>query len=58
VDTLAGAIIKRLSYGHRDASRSSPRGSSRHLARDLAQLEEVERDATERADCEVDLARS
>ena len=46
VDTLVGAIIKRLSRGRRTASRSSPRASSRASdPADLAQLEDVERDA-------------
>jgi ATP-dependent phosphofructokinase / diphosphate-dependent phosphofructokinase len=46
VDTLAGAIIKRLSYGHRDGVAVLAEGLVLDIApEDLAQLEDVERDA-------------
>jgi len=46
VDTLAGAIIKRLSYGHRDGVAVIAEGLVLDISpEDLAQLEEVERDA-------------
>src|SRR5512136_3245694 len=46
VDTLAGAIIKRLSYGHRDGVAVIAEGLVLDIdADDLAQLEDVERDA-------------
>jgi 6-phosphofructokinase len=46
VDTLAGAIIKRLSYGHRDGVAVIAEGLVLDIApEDLAELQEVERDA-------------
>ena len=46
VDTLAGAIIKRLSYGHRDGVAVIGEGVVLHISEDdLADLKEVERDA-------------
>ena len=47
VDTLVGAIIKRLSYGRRDGvavHRRGP-GAERSIPSDLAELDDVERDA-------------
>lgn len=46
VDTLAGAIIKRLSYGRRDGVAVIGEGVVLHIAeQDLEELKEVERDA-------------
>ncbi|MSO55452.1 MAG: 6-phosphofructokinase [Acidobacteria bacterium] len=46
VDTLAGAIIKRLSYGHRDGVAVIGEGVVLHISEDdLADLKECERDA-------------
>jgi 6-phosphofructokinase 1 len=46
VDTLAGAIIKRLSYGHRDGVAVIGEGVVLHISEDdLADLKGVERDA-------------
>jgi 6-phosphofructokinase len=46
VDTLAGAIIKRLSYGRRDGVAVIGEGVVLHIAEeDLEELKEVERDA-------------
>ena len=45
VDTLAGAIIKRLSYGRREGVAIIAEGLALHIdPADLAQLEDVERD--------------
>ena len=45
VDTLAGAIIKRLSYGRRDGVAIIAEGLALHIdPADLAQLDDVERD--------------
>ena len=46
IDTLAGAIIKRLSYGHRDGVAVIGEGVVLHISEDdLADLKGVERDA-------------
>jgi 6-phosphofructokinase 1 len=46
VDTLAGAIVKRLSYGRRDGVAVIAEGLALRIdPRDLAHLDEVERDA-------------